>query len=89
MKFDPPHWFELKEPVTLYEHRHQSKQEFKIGTGLLLKLNNGAIILVGDVNRLGGICDDCVEMQKVVAYSLHLVPLVGGLIEADKARDKT
>jgi hypothetical protein len=41
--------------VTLYKAVSQGL--LKVGDKI--KLNNGAVLLVGDVNELGGVCDDC------------------------------
>ncbi len=36
----------------------------EIKTGDILCLKNGKIYLVGDVNELLGVCDDCTEFSK-------------------------
>lgn len=40
--------------------------EYEVGT--LLKTKDGKIILVGDVNKVMGVCDDCLYRGIVVKY---------------------
>lgn len=38
------------------------REEFTVGT--VLKLKDGSIKVVGDVNTLLGVCDDCTEFKR-------------------------
>ena len=43
--------------------------------GSLIKMEDGEYFLIGDINKLSGICDDCTEFSKnsiVVSYKVLL-----------------
>lgn len=47
--------------------------EMEIKSGMVLKLKSGEIALVGDVNELLGVCDDCTGFFKEdIAEFAHL-----------------
>ncbi len=51
--------------------------------GRVYKLDDGTTLLVGDVNENGGVCDDCCEDRRVVAFSDDLVSLLPGAAPSD------
>jgi hypothetical protein len=61
----------------------EDKRELTLQVGMLLKTDTHGIILVGDINRWGGVCDDCMEDSVIVAYSVTLVPTIEN-IEKEK-----
>jgi hypothetical protein len=44
--------------------------------GVVLRMQDGRVLVVGNINTLNGVCDDCTERGTVVAYSLDLVQAV-------------
>ena len=80
-------WTALDKPIDLREYPKTApfttREDYPGGgysewltPGALLRLEDGRALLVGDVNTLGGTCDDCRERGVVVAYSLALVPML-------------
>jgi hypothetical protein len=73
-------WVELPTPVEGWD-RVRIRAVFGQGEhmfprGALLRMEDGTVELVGDVNVLGGVCDDCELSEPIVAYSLSLVPAI-------------
>jgi len=48
--------------TTLHKLRggHLKEPTFR---GWVRRMKDGKILLIGDVNQLGGVCDDCVELD--------------------------
>lgn len=78
-------WTETAGPLNIREFRdaHGSRTNhpgggysMNIPAGLLLRHEDGTVDLVGDINTLGGICDDCTTDERIVAFSDSLVALL-------------
>jgi len=53
----------MEEFLKSFTFKEYNKQN-EIKTGDILRLKEGQIVLVGDVNQLLGVCDDCTEFNK-------------------------
>jgi hypothetical protein len=55
-------WIKANLPLgPLYDKKGEKKKSMidKLCSGMLLEKNDGSFILVGDINKNAGICDDC------------------------------
>jgi hypothetical protein len=58
-------WIEVNLPLgPIYDYSkvemvHKKSMFGKLKPGMLLELKNGKILLVGDINKNSGLCDDC------------------------------
>jgi len=82
-----PRWEVFDEPVPLGRlHEHLGVQRDALPAGLLVRVRmetaDGGVdqvLLIGSVNAIGGLCDDCACQGDVLAVSHDLVPLVRAL----------
>jgi hypothetical protein len=83
-------WHEESGEITVYEFVKNlvsldvGETDYNKARGLLLKIRiegneKEAIILIGDTNLEGGICDDCHDECRVVGWSDTLVSLINDL----------
>jgi hypothetical protein len=66
-------WIKVNLPLgPIYDYSNETEivekesMDKKLKPGMLLKLKNKKIILVGDINKNGGICDDCHYGQETI-----------------------
>ena len=54
------------------------KNRGRVDPGTILELEGGEIYLVGDVNNLLGVCDDCMLDKKIIRYSSIFGKMIHG-----------
>jgi hypothetical protein len=82
-----PRWEVFDGPVPLGRlHEHLGVRRDALPAGLLIRMKvetpDGRVervLLIGSVNAIGGLCDDCACQGDVLAVSHDLVPLVRAL----------
>jgi hypothetical protein len=82
-----PRWEVFDEPVPLGRlHEHLGVRRDALPAGLLIRVRmetpdggGERVLLIGSVNAIGGLCDDCACQGDVLAVSHDLVPLVRAL----------
>lgn len=76
-----PEWKAVDPPIDIRDLDFRNRKGL-LERGNLLKIADGTeveYILVGDVNVLGGVCDDCAGSGKIIAVSTSLTELLQGL----------
>lgn len=63
-------WTKFEKPASIYDGRQH------LVVGRLLKNDVGQVCLVGNINSIGGTCDDCPDHTDWLEYSDDLVTMI-------------